>query len=134
DLPALFADEQQIRRILVNLVSNAVKFTPPQGTISVVAEVAGDGGMRIAVHDTGIGIPADKLQKVLEPFEQVENSFTRTRAGTGLGLPLAKAMAEAHDGVLCLESEIGMGTTVCVCLPPARLAPPAPDRQMTEVA
>lgn len=134
DLPALFADEQQVRRILVNLVSNAVKFTPPQGNISVVAEVAENGGMRIAVQDTGIGIPADKLQKVLEPFEQVENSFTRTRAGTGLGLPLAKAMAEAHDGTLCLESEIGVGTTVCVCLPPSRLVTSVSDSQVTDVA
>ena len=106
DLPAIFADEQQIRRILVNLVSNAVKFTPAQGKITVSANIASDGGMTIAVRDTGIGIPVDKLQKVLEPFEQVENSFTRTRAGTGLGLPFAKAMAEAHDGTLCLESEM----------------------------
>ena len=124
DLPSIYADEQQIRRILVNLVSNAAKFTPSGGTITVVASVTPEGGMHIAVRDTGIGIPADKLQKVLEPFEQVENSFTRTRAGTGLGLPLAKAMAEAHDGTLCLESEIGEGTTVCICLPPSRLISP----------
>ena len=70
--------------------------------------------------DTGIGIPEDKLDKVLEPFEQVENSFTRTRAGTGLGLPLAKAMVESHGGTLTISSTLGKGTCVCVSLPPER--------------
>ena len=111
-----------------------MKFTPPEGNISVVAKVTGDGGLQIAVRDTGIGIPADKLQKVLEPFEQVENSFTRTRAGTGLGLPLAKAMAEAHDGSLCLESELDVGTTVCVCLPQSRLMSARRGERMESVA
>jgi two-component system cell cycle sensor histidine kinase PleC len=121
DLPYIRADEQQVRRVLVNLLSNAIKFTPAGGRITLSARALADGSFEVTVADTGIGIPADKLEKVLEPFEQVENSFTRTRAGTGLGLPLTKAMIEAHGGRLVLESELGKGTTVRAILPPSRV-------------
>jgi signal transduction histidine kinase len=121
NLPCIRADEQQMRRVLVNLLSNAIKFTPAGGEVTLSARELPDGGFEVAVSDTGIGIPADKLDRVLEPFEQVENSFTRTRAGTGLGLPLTKAMVEAHGGRLVLESELGKGTCVRAFLPPARV-------------
>lgn len=121
DLPCIRADEQQVRRILVNLLSNAIKFTPAGGAITLSARLLDDGSFEVSVADTGIGIPADKIDKVLEPFEQVENSFTRTRAGTGLGLPLTKAMVEAHGGRLVLESELGKGTRVGVILPGTRV-------------
>ncbi len=121
DLPPIRADEQQIRRILVNLLSNAIKFTPAGGHITLSARLLADGSFEVMVADTGIGIPADKLDKVLEPFEQVENSFTRSRAGTGLGLPLTKAMVEAHGGRFMLESELGRGTRVHAILPPGRV-------------
>lgn len=120
-LPFIRADEQQVRRVLVNLLSNAIKFTPAGGGITLCACELEDGGLELCVCDTGIGIPPDKLDKVLEPFEQVENSFTRTRAGTGLGLPLTKAMIEAHGGRLKLESELGQGTRVRVTLPAERI-------------
>jgi two-component system cell cycle sensor histidine kinase PleC len=120
-LPLIRADEQQVRRVLVNLLSNAIKFTPAGGGITLRACELEDGGLEFCVCDTGIGIPADKLDKVLEPFEQVENSFTRTRAGTGLGLPLTKAMVEAHGGRLTLESVMGQGTTVHISLPAERI-------------
>lgn len=126
-LPPIHADQQQIRRILINLLSNAIKYTPAGGTVTLSVCICeeGDGcgveGMLLTVEDTGIGIPGDKLEKVLEPFEQVENSFTRTRAGTGLGLALTKAMVEAHGGRLWLESEVGKGTRAHALLPPARI-------------
>ena len=121
DLPHVMADEQQMRRILVNLLSNAIKFTPAGGRIMLSFAERADGGLELAVADTGIGIPADKLEKVLEPFEQVENSFTRTRAGTGLGLPLTKAMVEAHGGRLWIESVLDKGTRVRAVLPAERI-------------
>ncbi|HAC57780.1 MAG TPA: PAS domain-containing sensor histidine kinase, partial [Rhodobiaceae bacterium] len=126
-LPPIHADQQQIRRILINLLSNAIKYTPAGGTVTLSVCICeeGDGcgveGMLLTVEDTGIGIPGDKLEKVLEPFEQVENSFTRTRAGTGLGLALTKAMVEAHGGRLWLESEVGKGTRAHALLPPSRI-------------
>ena len=119
-LPPIRADEQQVRRVLTNLLSNAIKFTPAGGTITLAARENDEGGLEMTVSDTGIGIPADKLDKVLEPFEQIENSFTRTRAGTGLGLPLVKAMVEIHGGTLQIDSEMGQGTSVRVTLPPER--------------
>ncbi len=121
NLPYIRADEQQMRRVLLNLLSNAIKFTPAGGRITLSARELPGSGFEVAVTDTGIGIPADKLDRVLEPFEQVENSFTRTRAGTGLGLPLTKAMMEAHGGRLVLESELGKGTCVRAILPPERI-------------
>ena len=120
-LPHIRADEQQVRRVLVNLLSNAIKFTPAGGGITLSARENDAGGIEMSVRDTGIGIPEDKIAKVMEPFEQVENSFTRTRAGTGLGLPLTKAMVEAHGGTLTLSSVYGKGTCACVCIPAQRV-------------
>ncbi|MEQ8267582.1 MAG: ATP-binding protein [Parvibaculum sp.] len=135
DLPFIRADQQQIRRILINLLSNAIKYTPAGGSITLAVcvcgadEACGEEGLKVTVEDTGIGIPADMLQKVMEPFEQVENSFTRTRAGTGLGLSLTKAMVEAHGGKLWLESELGRGTRAHALLPLERIVMEAPLRR-----
>lgn len=135
DLPFIHADQQQIRRILINLLSNAIKYTPPDGSITLAVcvcgpdEACGEEGLKVTVEDTGIGIPADMLEKVMEPFEQVENSFTRTRAGTGLGLSLTKAMVEAHGGKLWLESELGRGTRAHALLPLERIVCDAPLRR-----
>ncbi|MGK2740280.1 sensor histidine kinase [Tepidicaulis sp. LMO-SS28] len=121
DLPLLHADERYMRQILLNLLSNAVKFTPPGGLVRLCSLVHDDGALSIIVQDNGIGIPAEMIEKVFEPFEQVECSFTRRNPGTGLGLPLARAMVEAHGGTLSLESEEGRGTKVSVQLPAARV-------------
>lgn len=126
-LPPICADQQQIRRVLINLLSNAIKYTPQGGSVTLsicicgAREGCGIEGLLLTIEDTGIGIPAEKIEKVMEPFEQVENSFTRTKAGTGLGLPLSKAMLEAHGGRLWLESELGKGTRAHALLPASRL-------------
>jgi signal transduction histidine kinase len=122
DLPPLYADPRLVRQILINLVGNAVKYSNPGGTIEIRAVIADDGGMQLIVTDQGIGIPKDRIKDALEPFGQVSKPVeTRGIQGTGLGLPLAKAMAELHGGTLSLESEVGFGTVVTVDLPSLRV-------------
>jgi two-component system cell cycle sensor histidine kinase PleC len=110
-----------IRQILLNLLSNSVKFTPAGGVISLSADVLSTGGLCLIIKDTGIGIPGHQLARVLEPFVQVEGAFNRRHTGTGLGLPLSKAFAELHGGSLELVSAAGVGTTVTVLFPADRL-------------
>jgi signal transduction histidine kinase len=121
DLPYLRADVRRLKQILLNLMSNAVKFTPPGGQVTVRASIAEDGGLRVAVSDTGIGIAAQDLAKALQPFGQIDSRMTRKYQGTGLGLPLTKSMIELHGGKLQLDSEAGRGTTATLWLPPGRL-------------
>jgi two-component system cell cycle sensor histidine kinase PleC len=121
-LPFITADERKLKQILINLISNAVKFTEAGGSITIEARSGSDEGVIIRVIDTGIGIAKDDIPKVLRAFEQVDSSLSRTHEGTGLGLPLTKSLVELHDGTLELDSEIGVGTTVSVRLPAARLA------------
>jgi signal transduction histidine kinase len=124
DLPHLNADRRRIRQILLNLLSNALKFTQPGGTVTVRAIQTTDGFV-LQVTDTGIGIAAHDFAKALEPFGQVDSSLARKYEGTGLGLPLTRLMAELHGGSLVLESLPGQGTTVTVTLPAWRLVPKA---------
>ncbi|WP_300300485.1 ATP-binding protein [Ferrovibrio sp.] len=113
-----FVDRQALRQILLNLISNAVKFTPPGGRIEVGAQPDGDGGFRIWVSDTGIGIAPEHIPLVLAPFGQVENDLTRQYEGTGLGLPLVKSLVEMHGGVFEIDSAPGDGTTMRAAFPP----------------
>ena len=117
----LRGDKRLLRQLLLNLVANAVKFTPPTGKVTVSAHRIPDGGLSIVVEDTGIGIASEDIPKAMMPFGQVDSRLGRKYEGTGLGLPLAKAMAEAHGGTLKLESQLGVGTTVTVRLPAERL-------------
>ncbi|MGZ9097701.1 MAG: PAS domain-containing sensor histidine kinase [Micavibrio sp.] len=122
DLPPLYADPRLVRQILINLVGNAVKYSNPGGTIELRALLAADGSMQMIVTDQGIGIPQDRIKDALEPFGQVSQPVeTRGIQGTGLGLPLAKAMVELHGGTLELESEVNFGTMVTVEFPSARV-------------
>jgi len=126
-LPLLRADERKTRQVLVNLVSNAVKFTPPGGHIEIASRFDPETGVILSVSDTGIGIAPRDLTRVLEPFEQVDASLSRSRQGTGLGLPLVKAIMELHGGTFALNSELGAGTQASVIFPPQRAVfePPA---------
>ena len=120
-MPTVRADQRLLRQILINLVANSVKFSAPGKQVSVSAKLVKPGNhLRIAVEDEGCGIPADKLRQVLEPFAQVNDPKYSKGQGTGLGLPLAKAMVELHDGRLTLESDEGKGTRVFLDFPPER--------------
>lgn len=121
-LPDLVCDQRRVSQVLINLVGNAVKFTPAGGVIRIVAARREDGGLVIAVSDTGVGIAEKDLNRVLMPFEQVQNTMTREHAGAGLGLALCKSLVESHDGTLAVESAPGEGTTVSIIFPAARLA------------
>jgi signal transduction histidine kinase len=120
DLPFFQADARRLKQILLNLMSNAVKFTPHGGKVILRASLVGDG-LKIAVADTGIGIAAADLEKALRPFGQIDSRMARKYQGTGLGLPLTKSMIELHGGRLTLESEAGKGTTATVWLPRDRM-------------
>ncbi len=120
-LVPLWADQRKVRQILLNLVSNAVKFTPPGGRVTVSAAVEKEGTMAITVEDTGIGIRKEDLPAALAPFGQVESSLSRRYEGTGLGLPLTRALVERHGGELLLDSEPGRGTRVTARFPRKRV-------------
>lgn len=123
EMPLLHADSRLIRQVLINLVSNAVKFSKQGGRIDVSAEINLDGEMQLLVADTGIGIPKNKIQRALEPFGQIHDSAHSANEvpGTGLGLPLAKAMVELHGGSLILDSDTGQGTRVTLFFPARRV-------------
>jgi two-component system cell cycle sensor histidine kinase PleC len=115
--PPLYADDRALKQILINLVSNAVKFTPEGGRISVVGGLARDGQFQISVRDNGPGIPREKIDKIFQPFNQVDNRYDRQAGGTGLGLALVRGLAELHGGRAWLESEQGKGCSAFVVLP-----------------
>ena len=120
DLPSLYADGRRVKQILLNLLSNAIKFTRSGGRVVLAAEADAENRIILTVSDTGIGIPADQLEKALSVFGQVQGAQTRNHEGAGLGLPLSKRMAELHDARLDLTSTPGAGTTVRVVFPPER--------------
>lgn len=122
------ADERALQQILVNLLENAVKFTPAGGHVSVRTRSAGDA-INIYVEDRGIGIPREALAKLGRPFEQVENEASRSRQGSGLGLAIARSLSELHGGGLRIRSQPGVGTIVLVHLPrgPASATHEGPD-------
>jgi PAS domain S-box-containing protein len=125
DLQEIFADELRIKQIVLNLLSNSIKFTEPGGRVTASAYVTDAGGMALSVKDTGIGIAEKDLRRVLSPFEQVRDHHMVSQEGTGLGLFLTQALAHMHGGQLEIESELGKGTQVTVTLPPERVLTPA---------
>ena len=120
DLPDIPVDPRRVKQILINLLSNANKFTPDRGEILLIARSNADGGATIAVVDTGVGMTPEQLAIALTPFGQVQSHYTRTQEGTGLGLPIARGLARQHGGDLYLESEPGAGTTAVLTFPPSQ--------------
>jgi signal transduction histidine kinase len=121
-LPHLWADQRALKQMLMNLLSNAIKFTPAGGTITLRGRQRGDH-LDLAVADTGIGIPADQLDKVTEPFGQAGDPLTRQFQGSGLGLALVKSLMRLHGGTLRLDSSEGVGTTAWLSFPSERILP-----------
>jgi two-component system cell cycle sensor histidine kinase PleC len=125
-LPRLRADERLVKQMLLNLLTNAIKFTPPGGQVNVSARVTDSGALAFAVHDTGVGIAPHDLPRVLEPYGQVATARKHNPEGTGLGLPLVKKMIELHGGTLELDSIPTVGTIATVTFPSERVT--ADDR------
>jgi len=122
DVPPVRGDALRLRQVLVNLLSNGVKFSQPGQTVTIGARCHGEGGgVELFVRDTGIGIAPEDIPRALTPFTQLDQSMTRSQEGTGLGLPISKRLVEAHGGVLCIDSAPGQGTTVTVILPASRV-------------
>ncbi|MEI6332015.1 MAG: ATP-binding protein [Pseudanabaena sp. ELA645] len=130
NLPELFVDQRRIRQSLINLLSNAIKFSPERGRVSLVvslqqnpAEITNEitneitSEIRFAVTDTGIGISPENLQKLFQPFVQIDGALNRQNSGTGLGLALVKSIVEMHNGTVTLTSEVGVGSCFTIALP-----------------
>jgi len=122
-LPRVWAEERGMKQVLLNLLSNAVKFTPRNGTVKIEGGLTKDGGVAIAVVDTGIGIPPDVLPHLFRPFRQGDNSISRQFGGSGLGLAISRRLVELHNGRIEVQSEPGKGTTVTITLPAERVIP-----------
>lgn len=122
-LPLVYADQRQIRQVLINLLTNAIKFTEPGGRVSINCRVTENGEMKISVEDTGVGISAEDLERVQEPFAQVADSLTRQHTGTGLGLAIVRSIAALHQAEFKLASTLGKGTVATFVLPPDRVIP-----------
>ena len=122
-LPEVLVDIRKLDQVLLNLISNAVKFTPEGGRIRIEARRSADGGIALRVADTGVGIAADELAEVLKPFVQSRDTERRRVQGTGLGLPLADQLVKLHGGTMTLASTHRQGTTVTILLPASRALP-----------
>ncbi len=136
DMPRLWADMRAVRQICLNLLGNAIKFTPRGGEIWLKAGWTASGGQYVSVKDTGTGIPEEEIPIVLASFGQGSNSIKSAEQGAGLGLPIAKSLVELHGGTFALKSKLRIGTEVIVTFPPkrvmsdvVRLAEPAPSIQ-----
>ncbi len=133
DLPLLFADESKLKKILVILVSNAIKFSEPGGTVTLKVWSTADSGYVFQVIDTGIGIALKDIPKALSRFSQVDGDLDRKYGGAGLGLPLAKALVEVQGGSMDLQSKLGVGTTVTVRFPFLRVKKALHDAESPDI-
>jgi len=117
DLPMIRGDSAKLKQIFTNVLSNAIKFTPPEGTVAVKAQRTADQGAIIAIRDSGVGMSADEIEVAMAPFGQVDGGRSRWREGAGLGLPIAKALVELHGGALYIASQQNEGTEVVITFP-----------------
>jgi signal transduction histidine kinase len=120
----LWGDREKVQQVVLNLLSNALKFTEPPGEVALAFGVGADG-VRLEVRDTGIGIPPDRLADIFEPFVQIDGSLTRRAGGTGLGLAIARTLTTAMHGRLMVESALGHGSRFSAVLPLPRSDVPA---------
>ncbi len=121
NLPTLIAEEISVRQMLMNLMSNAIKFTPAGGRISVTAGLEVNGDFRLSVTDTGVGLEEEEIQRILQPFGRAEDAMTRSDSGAGLGLTLVIALMRLHSGHIDMISQKGVGTTVSLIFPAKRV-------------
>ncbi|MDB5735201.1 MAG: hypothetical protein JWN16_1838 [Alphaproteobacteria bacterium] len=121
DMPALQVDPRRLAQAIGNLLANALKFTPESGEVRFGAQIAADGTVLLTVEDSGIGMEQETIAAALEPFRQLDGSLARRFEGAGLGLSIAKALAELHGGALSVKSAVGEGTIVTITLPAGRL-------------
>ncbi len=121
DLPPVYVDERKMKQVVLNLLSNAVKFTPEGGNVETSARVTAGGQLELVVADTGIGIAPEDMETAISAFGQVESTLSRKYEGTGLGLPLVKALVALHGGEFELTSEVAVGTRAIVTLPSSRV-------------
>ncbi|WP_298368233.1 PAS domain S-box protein [Azospirillum sp.] len=134
-LPRLFADERAVRQVLLNVLANAVKFTPSGGRVEVEVGIPIDGGdLVVTVRDTGIGIAPDALANIAEPFQQADSSIARRFGGSGLGLSISRNLIDLHGGSLTIDSALGQGTTVRILFPAARVERTAAANRVETVA
>ena len=120
-IPPIIGEELAVKQSLLNILSNAVKFTQPGGSITISHEIDSDGGLRLSVTDTGVGLDDDEIEKALSPFGQVETSLSRSTSGAGLGLTLVTSLMKLHGGHLELVSQKGIGTTATLVFPKKRV-------------
>jgi len=120
-LPSVIVDSRRFKQILVNLLTNAIKFTPEGGSVRLKVDEEEDGAIQLSVIDTGIGMDKEGISKALEKFGQIDSEQSRKHSGTGLGLPLTKELVEMHGGSLFIDSNLGGGTTIKVLIPKVRV-------------
>jgi signal transduction histidine kinase len=120
NLPMLVADERAARQVLLNLLANAIKFTPAEGTVTLSVQLDPNGGLTFRVRDTGVGIAPEDIDRVFEKFGQGRHMALTGEKGTGLGLPIVKGLIEAHGGTIAIESTLGQGTCAIVTFPASR--------------
>ena len=120
-VPNLHADRRSLRQMLINLMSNAIKYTPEGGVIALIATMAPDGGVEMSLSDTGIGMDTETLTRVMRPFEQAVNAYQARPGGTGLGLPLVQSLARLHDAEFLIQSRPGYGTDIKILFPVSRV-------------
>ncbi len=121
DIPGILADERALKQVLLNLLSNSIKFTEPGGSITISTYQSDNDNIIIGVKDTGVGMKKEDIPKAMAAFQQVDSSLSRKYEGTGLGLPLSKTLIELHGGTFRIDSEEGVGTEIILELPASRI-------------
>ena len=134
-LPRLLVDEPAMNKIVINLLTNAIKYNKRGGSVTITADCPSDGPFTLIVEDTGIGIAAEDMDKILEPFQRGESPLVKSREGTGLGLNIVKRLIDQHDATITFHSTPNVGTRVAVSFPPERIVRSSlPDHVNTTAA